>query len=133
MMLVIDITKGIQTQTAECLVIGEVTCQKMIVVLNKTDLLPEGKRTVLVDKVIELCISLQVNEICWVLEYVTALVEKPYDKTRSARIIISACMRYSCLGIETGFFNKLLSICQTTQHPSSEEECASKTSHSSIQ
>jgi len=82
MMLVIDITKGIQTQTAECLVIGEVTCQKMIVVLNKTDLLPEGKRTVLVEKVTELCISLQVNEICRVLHYVTALVEKPHDETQ---------------------------------------------------
>ena len=64
MMLVIDITKGIQTQTAECLIIGEVTCQKMIVVLNKTDLLPEGKRTVLVDKVTELYVSLKVSEIC---------------------------------------------------------------------
>ena len=64
MMLVIDINKGIQTQTAECLIIGEVTCQKMIVVLNKTDLLPEGKRTVLVDKVTELYVSLQVSEIC---------------------------------------------------------------------
>lgn len=30
MMLVIDITKGIQTQTAECLVIGEVTCSKLV-------------------------------------------------------------------------------------------------------
>jgi selenocysteine-specific elongation factor len=68
MILVIDITKGIQTQTAECLVIGEVTCQKMIVVLNKTDLLPEGERAVLVDKVTGLYISLQVNEICRILE-----------------------------------------------------------------
>jgi selenocysteine-specific elongation factor len=53
MILVVDVTKGMQTQTAECLVIGEVTCQKMIVVLNKTDLLPEGKRTALIDKVTE--------------------------------------------------------------------------------
>jgi selenocysteine-specific elongation factor len=53
MILVIDVTKGMQTQTAECLVIGEVTCQKMIVVLSKMDLLPEGKRTALVDKVTE--------------------------------------------------------------------------------
>jgi selenocysteine-specific elongation factor len=58
MMLVIDITKGMQTQTAECLVIGEVTCLKMIVVLNKTDLLPEGQRTALVDKVTEHCICI---------------------------------------------------------------------------
>jgi selenocysteine-specific elongation factor len=57
MMLVVDVTKGMQTQTAECLVIGEVTCQKMIVVLNKTDLLPEGKRKALIDKVTEHYIS----------------------------------------------------------------------------
>lgn len=42
--LVIDITKGIQTQTAECLVIGEITTKKLIVVLNKTDLVPEAER-----------------------------------------------------------------------------------------
>jgi selenocysteine-specific elongation factor len=35
MILVIDVTKGIQTQTAECIVIGEITTEKMIVVLNK--------------------------------------------------------------------------------------------------
>ncbi|RDD39170.1 Selenocysteine-specific elongation factor [Trichoplax sp. H2] len=44
MILVIDITKGIQTQTAECLIIGEITCDKMLIVLNKIDLLkPESK------------------------------------------------------------------------------------------
>ena len=32
--------KGIQTQTAECLVIGEITTDLMVVVLNKTDMLP---------------------------------------------------------------------------------------------
>lgn len=40
-LLVIDITKGIQTQTAEGLVIAEITCDKMIVVFNKIDLLPQ--------------------------------------------------------------------------------------------
>uniref|UniRef100_T1IQA6 Selenocysteine-specific elongation factor n=1 Tax=Strigamia maritima TaxID=126957 RepID=T1IQA6_STRMM len=40
MMLVVDITKGIQTQTAECLVLGEITCGKMIIILNKIDLIP---------------------------------------------------------------------------------------------
>ncbi|XP_069688405.1 selenocysteine-specific elongation factor [Periplaneta americana] len=50
MMLVVDVTKGVQTQTAECLVIGEVTCQKMIVVLNKTDLLPAEKRSSITEK-----------------------------------------------------------------------------------
>lgn len=33
--LVVDATKGVQTQTAECLIIGEITRKKMIVVLNK--------------------------------------------------------------------------------------------------
>jgi len=139
MMLVIDITKGIQTQTAECLVIGEVTCQKMIVVLNKTDLLPEGKRTVLVDKVTELCISLQVNKICRVSEYVTALVEKPHDETQLCKpgvqeSLLSACMSYySCSGMErVGFFSTLLSIYKTTQHHSSEKDCNIKTSHYSF-
>lgn len=51
MMLVIDIVKGIQTQTAECLVIGEITCNKLIVVLNKVDLIPEAKRDQSIEKV----------------------------------------------------------------------------------
>jgi selenocysteine-specific elongation factor len=49
MILVIDIVKGIQTQTAECLVVGEITTDNLIVVLNKVDLLPEEGR----DKEIE--------------------------------------------------------------------------------
>lgn len=52
MMLVVDVTKGMQTQTAECLVIGEILCEKMVVVLNKVDLLKEEKRDVLIEKVI---------------------------------------------------------------------------------
>ena len=51
MMLVVDITKGIQTQTGECLVIGEILCEKMVVVLNKIDLLKEDKKHVLIEKV----------------------------------------------------------------------------------
>lgn len=43
MILVIDSTKGIQTQTAECLVIGEITCDHLIVALNKIDILGEQK------------------------------------------------------------------------------------------
>jgi len=44
MILVIDVVKGIQTQTAECLVIGEITTDNLIVVLNKVDMLPvEGR------------------------------------------------------------------------------------------
>lgn len=52
MILVIDIVKGMQTQTAECLVIGEITCPKMIVVLNKVDLLPPDKKEAMIEKVI---------------------------------------------------------------------------------
>jgi selenocysteine-specific elongation factor len=51
MLLVIDITKGMQTQTAECLIIGEITCDKMLVVLNKIDLIEETQRQSTIDKV----------------------------------------------------------------------------------
>ncbi|KRX89904.1 Selenocysteine-specific elongation factor [Trichinella pseudospiralis] len=44
-LLVIDICKGIQPQTAECIVLADITCPKrMLIALNKIDLLPnEGK------------------------------------------------------------------------------------------
>jgi len=51
MMLVVDIVKGMQTQTAECLVIGEILCERMVIVLNKVDLIPETKRTTTIEKV----------------------------------------------------------------------------------
>ena len=51
MMLVIDVTKGMQTQTAECLIIGEIACDRMIVVLNKVDQLPDAKKTAAIEKV----------------------------------------------------------------------------------
>ena len=46
MILVVDVNKGIQMQTAECLIIGEVcsNAKDLIVVLNKVDLIPEDKR-----------------------------------------------------------------------------------------
>uniref|UniRef100_A0A7M5VGU5 Selenocysteine-specific elongation factor n=2 Tax=Clytia hemisphaerica TaxID=252671 RepID=A0A7M5VGU5_9CNID len=50
MMLVVDVVKGMQTQTAECLVIGEILCEKMVVVLNKVDLIPEQKRQATIEK-----------------------------------------------------------------------------------
>lgn len=50
MLLVIDLTKGIQTQTAECLVIGELTADELIVVLNKMDMLPEATRAEKLEK-----------------------------------------------------------------------------------
>jgi selenocysteine-specific elongation factor len=38
MLLVIDVTKGVQTQTSECLVVGEILMDELIVVLNKVDI-----------------------------------------------------------------------------------------------
>ena len=52
MLLVVDVTKGIQTQTAECLLIGQMCCQKMLVILNKIDLLPKEKRESAIEKVV---------------------------------------------------------------------------------
>ena len=53
MLLVIDVTKGIQTQTAECLVIGEIICTKMMVIINKLDLIEESKRDQHVEKMMK--------------------------------------------------------------------------------
>ena len=50
MFLVIDIVKGIQTQTAECLIIGEICCDKLLIILNKLDLIEESKRQATVEK-----------------------------------------------------------------------------------
>lgn len=41
MALVIDATKGVQTQTAECIVIGEILRPKRLVLLNKCDALQQ--------------------------------------------------------------------------------------------
>ena len=58
MILVVDITKGIQTQTAECLVIGEITCSRMIVVLNKIDSIQADKRDKTIEKVNKIGLSM---------------------------------------------------------------------------
>ena len=50
MFLVIDIVKGVQTQTAECLIIGEICCDKLLIILNKLDLIEESKRQATVEK-----------------------------------------------------------------------------------
>lgn len=44
LIIVIDCLKGIQAQTAECIVIGEITTNKAIFALNKIDLIPESER-----------------------------------------------------------------------------------------
>eukprot|EP01128_Nolandella_sp_AFSM9_P000376 TRINITY_DN10538_c0_g1_i1.p1 TRINITY_DN10538_c0_g1~~TRINITY_DN10538_c0_g1_i1.p1 ORF type:complete len:539 (-),score=129.03 TRINITY_DN10538_c0_g1_i1:240-1856(-) len=61
-LMVIDATKGIQTQTAEGLIIASVTVKVIVVVLNKVDLLPKGpageKRLQKLKKAIEKAFSL---------------------------------------------------------------------------
>jgi len=44
MFLVVNAKEMIQTQTAECMVIGELLIERMLVVLNKIDLLPLKER-----------------------------------------------------------------------------------------
>lgn len=51
MVLVIDVNKGMQTQTAECLVVGEITTHDLLVVLNKIDMIPEKMRFERIEKV----------------------------------------------------------------------------------
>ena len=50
-LLVIDIMKGVQTHTAECLIIGEISCNKMLIILNKLDLIEQSKRETTIEKV----------------------------------------------------------------------------------
>jgi selenocysteine-specific elongation factor len=65
MLLVIDINKGVQTQTAECLILGEITCEHMLVVLNKIDLIDETQRLSTIDKVMPMYIEI----LLFVLHY----------------------------------------------------------------
>jgi selenocysteine-specific elongation factor len=43
MFLIVDLTKGIQAQTAECIIIAELYTRKVIVILNKVDLIEDQK------------------------------------------------------------------------------------------
>ena len=63
MILVVDITKGVQTQTAECLVIGEITCSRMIVVINKIDSVAADKREKAIEKVFDVSYLRRIYEI----------------------------------------------------------------------
>lgn len=50
MVLVIDAQRGIQTQTAECLVLGEMLVQRMVVCVNKCDLLTSDEQRVKLER-----------------------------------------------------------------------------------
>lgn len=43
-LLVIDVTKGMQTQSAEGIVVAGITVDTMLVVLNKVDMFPAEER-----------------------------------------------------------------------------------------
>ncbi|OMJ20549.1 Selenocysteine-specific elongation factor [Smittium culicis] len=49
--LVIDVNKGIQTQTAECIVLAEILKLPLIIALNKIDLIPENSKQTRLTKV----------------------------------------------------------------------------------
>ncbi|CAE7414320.1 EEFSEC, partial [Symbiodinium sp. CCMP2456] len=51
--LVIDVNKGIQTQTAECMVVAEILANQLVVILNKIDMIPAEKRKKVLDKVVK--------------------------------------------------------------------------------
>lgn len=48
--LVVDINKGIQAQTIECIAIGEMTSNSMIIVLNKVDKIPIDNREIKIEE-----------------------------------------------------------------------------------
>lgn len=50
MLLVLDITKGMQTQSSECLILADVLASHLIVALNKVDLLTEDTRSAKIEK-----------------------------------------------------------------------------------
>merc|ERR1719161_1383316 len=49
--LVIDGNKGIQTQTAECMVVAEILANQLVIILNKVDMIPEAKRAKTLEKI----------------------------------------------------------------------------------
>lgn len=57
MMLVIDVTKGIQTQTAECLLLGKILCPRLLVCFNKVDLVTDEKAMQKIKKNIKLTLA----------------------------------------------------------------------------
>jgi selenocysteine-specific elongation factor len=48
MMLVVDAQKLVQTQTAECIVLGELLMEKLVVAMNKVDMFPEAERAAMI-------------------------------------------------------------------------------------
>lgn len=91
MVLVIDVNKGVQTQTAECLVIGELLISKMIVVLNKIDLIPEPERNAILQKKM-------------------AALQKVFQKTKFANKIVMVPISANIGGQENQKTNETIGI-----------------------
>ena len=72
MILVVDVSKGIQTQTAECLVIGEILCNNIVVVLNKIDLFAGEKREEHIKHVSEVIQKVSLHFVFVILPYADA-------------------------------------------------------------
>ena len=106
MLLVIDVTKGIQTQTAECLIIGEITCDRMLVVLNKIDLIEESQRATTIEKVKES--SLLFNGKLSVLQ-MTKRLRKTFETTKFPQVPIIPCSALSTMNL-----NDLISTLQSS-------------------
>lgn len=70
MMLVIDVTKGIQIQTAECLILCKIFTPKLIVVLNKIDLIKDEERHVFLEnleiKMTKALLKIGLEPICFI-------------------------------------------------------------------
>ncbi|KAL1130968.1 hypothetical protein AAG570_012209 [Ranatra chinensis] len=84
MMLVIDINKGVQTQTAECIVIGEITSKPLIIVLNKIDLIDEGKQAVVIAKV-KKKLQLTLANTCFKNAPIVAIAANPGGQEENIR------------------------------------------------
>lgn len=63
MLLIVDITKGFQTQTAECLIIAEIMQKPIMIVMNKVDLIPKKNRQSTIDKVYFIYLFLSDDQI----------------------------------------------------------------------
>lgn len=93
--LVVDVMKGIQTQTAECIVLGEITAHTLLIALNKVDLLPPEEREERIQRVSRRIRKTLVGSkfaqaqivpvsACVGGEKVAAIVEKPSGKVKSS-------------------------------------------------
>eukprot|EP00210_Caulerpa_lentillifera_P005145 g4917.t1 len=140
--LVVDVTKGIQVQTAECIVMAEITVQKLVVLLNKIDLIPVEKLEKTVRKAtrkVTQTLKLTAFKDCEILpvstktghgmeavvhELTGMITELPERKTGSLLFAIDHCFRIKGQGtVLTGtVLQGKLSIHDVIEFPSLKEK-----------